>query len=182
MGFGQCVIERQRLLHHPHRDGQRLGQRDIAVSAITVRHQVGNQRFLRQGRCIQRIDFECSLQHVIGFAHPVDVARVDSLPRQQVKLVGLRIGRRDTLRAGADDFSQQCIADCPGDLILHCEYVVEVAIESFRVNVKSVARLDELRRYPNPLTGLAYRPLENVSDIKQFADFAQICLLAFESK
>ncbi len=105
---------------------------------------------------------------------------MDTLPRQQVKLVSLRIGSCGSYNRGADDLREQRITDLLGDLVLHRKHVVQFTVVGLREQVKPVAGLDELRGYPNAVAGASHRSLENVSDVEQLADFPEVLVLPLE--
>ena len=67
-------------------------------------------------------------------------------------------------------------------VVLHVEYIGQVAVEAFRPDMAAGGRVDQLGGDPDARAGLSHAPLKHVTDAESPADLAQIDVLALEGE
>src|SRR5262245_35550974 len=87
--------------------------------------------------------------------------------------IARRLGESGDRRAHLRD-------DGPRDLVLNGEDISQVAVVTVRPLVIAVPRLDELRRDANPVPGLPDRAFDDVRDVQELADLAEVLVLPLE--
>jgi len=78
----------------------------------------------------------------------------------QIKLIGLRIGRRSIVLDA--QFKFEALRDESGDFVLQCEDVFHLASERVRPNMEAVGRFDQLRGDAHLLSGTTHTTLDDV--------------------
>ena len=105
----------------------------------------------------------------------------EAVPALQIRFVGRQ--RRRVLASGrlADrQPRRQRLGDGSGDLVLHREHVGQLAIVALRPQVAAVGGVDQLRRDPDPIAGLAHAAFEHVRDAERLRDPPDVDVLALE--
>src|SRR6516162_2395279 len=65
---------------------------------------------------------------------------------------------------------EDCRRDTGRDLVLHREYIRQIAIVAFRPKMSAGRRLDQLPGHPNPIAGLAHAAFEHIAHAQLAAD------------
>ena len=139
--------------------------------------EVAGQPVPRRG--VARIDRQYLAVQRVGLLERLGGVLPSELHGLQVKRVRLGIGRA-RLRRRAEQRDLELLDHVRRDLVLDREDVVELAVVGLRPQVRVGAGLDQLRRDPHRVAGLAHRAFQHMRHVQRARDLRNRDLLALE--
>src|SRR6266480_7144632 len=124
-----------------------------------------------------RIEFDRSLEHLLGKLYVLARPPLEELPCTKIKLVCLHVFRRCLKETGLLALSEQetqRVNDTAGNFILDREDVFDLSVEPLRPQVVTIPRVDELNADADPVASLPDAALKKRLDIKSPSNFARI--------
>jgi hypothetical protein len=180
VSFGQVRVQLQRA------PAGGLGGLEVGPAGIVVHVEEGTgvrDPGIRQG--ILRIDLDRPVEEPPGRFHAGLPHLVVPLAAPKVILVGLdmvvgRLAARRFLALGEPD--PELPRDRLGDLVLHREDILQLAIVPRGPEVVAVRHLDQLRGDPEPVPRLAHAALEDGAHLELAADLGDVFVFVLEGE
>ena len=158
--------------HHVRRRHGAVGaERDVRVGQPGICHAVA---WVPLDGIFEALD--ALLELVFGPLVPV--ITTFEIGRVGVEIARVRRDERDSRR----QLALECLDDRRGDLVLHGEHVLHVAIEAFGPEMIAVPGVDQFDRDPQPVVVLSHASVQDGRDIERATDLADVACLPLELK
>ena len=145
-------------------------QRLAAVHQVVLGHRQVGPGPRRMGAAEARIDGQRLIEIADGGAQAARPGPVPVEAAGQIRIVCARDAGRDRDRWRREQLALQHRRDLGGDVVLHGQAVLVLAIVAVRPQVRLVARLDQLRGDPHPVAAEAHAAFDQVVDAQRPAD------------